>query len=77
MAFKDEPPLHDQYVSRAMALLRQAKTLGYFENRQQIEQMNKEHDLDSLRGKLASSSSLRSWKPRNSSSRQGRRSVVV
>jgi tetratricopeptide (TPR) repeat protein len=48
-AVKDDAKLRDQYAARAIALLRQAKTAGFFKAPKQIEHFSKDTDLDALR----------------------------
>ncbi len=51
--FKDDGGFDGRYVSRALALLEKAKTRGYFQDPRRIEDMNREGDLNSLRGEPA------------------------
>jgi tetratricopeptide (TPR) repeat protein len=48
-AVKDDAKLREQYAARAIALLRQAKTAGFFKDPKQVEHMKKDTDLDTLR----------------------------
>jgi tetratricopeptide (TPR) repeat protein len=48
-AAKSEPTLHKQYSGRALELLRQAQSAGYFRDAAQIERMQKDAAFDSLR----------------------------
>jgi hypothetical protein len=46
---KDDAKLSEQYVGRAVALLRQAQTAGYFKQKANIAHMKKDSDLRALR----------------------------
>jgi tetratricopeptide (TPR) repeat protein len=48
-AVKDDAMLRDQYAARAIVLLRQAKTAGFFKDPKQVENFKKDTDLDTLR----------------------------
>jgi serine/threonine protein kinase/Flp pilus assembly protein TadD len=48
-AVKDDAKLREQYAVRALDLLRQAKTAGFFKDPKQIEHFKKDSDLNALR----------------------------
>jgi serine/threonine-protein kinase len=50
-AIKDNTDLQERYATRAVELLVQARTKGYFANRENREHMKKDTDLDSLRSR--------------------------
>jgi tetratricopeptide (TPR) repeat protein len=48
-AVKEDAKLREQYTARAIALLRQAKSAGFFKDPKQVEHIKKDTDLDALR----------------------------
>jgi hypothetical protein len=48
-AVKDDAKLRERYAARAIVLLLQAKTAGFFKEPKQIEHFKKDTDLDGLR----------------------------
>jgi serine/threonine protein kinase/Flp pilus assembly protein TadD len=48
-AVKNDTPQREQYAARAIALLRQAMTVGFFKDPKQVEHFKKDSDLDTLR----------------------------
>jgi tetratricopeptide (TPR) repeat protein len=50
-AIKDKNDLQERYAARAVELLEQARTKGFFADRNQVQHMKKDTDLDPLRSR--------------------------